>query len=194
MLINDPNVWFEGEEAGEKVLFMMRPHTITNVGWVVLTGFLLLLPPIVYGAMIVQKVNTLIPHTTALLIILFWSLFVLGGAFIWLLHWFFNIYILTNRRVVDMDFVGLFHRRVSQAPLRNIEDVTFSKRGILQNFFDFGDMRIQTAGTLPNFEFQAIPDPEGSLKQILDLVSRVKKGLKVDEPVSVGPKQPDNQH
>ena len=89
-----------------------------------------------------------------------------------------------------MDFIGLFHRRVSQAPLSNIEDVTFSKNGLLQNFFDFGDMHIQTAGTLPNFDFHACPDPEGSLKQILDLVSKIRKGHRPNEPVSTGPERP----
>jgi hypothetical protein len=61
-----------------------------------------------------------------------------------------------------------------------VEDVTFIKKGVLQNFFDFGDIHIQTAGTLPNFDFHAIPDPEGSLKQILDLVSRSRKGEDLD--------------
>lgn len=194
MLVKNPHIWFEGEEAGEKVLFMLRPHKIINVGWILVTIFLLALPFFAIGVLLALPIDILLPMTTVWLVVAVWSLMVLGGAFLWLLHWFFNIYILTNRRIVDIDFVGLFHRRVSQAPLRNVEDATFHKKGILPNFFDYGHMHIQTAGTLPNFEFRAVPDPEGTLKQILDLISRVKKGMKVDEPDDTGSKRIEPQH
>lgn len=177
-MVNNPHLSFEGEEAGEKVLFMVRPHVITNLGWVLVTIFLLVVPWIVLIILAMFSIDMLVPINTFLLIVATWSLVVLGGAFLWLLHWFFNIYILTNRRVVDIDFAGLFRRTMSQAPLRNIEDVTFTKNGLFPNFFDYGDLHIQTAGALPNFEFYAIPDPEGSLKEILDLVAKVKRGEK----------------
>jgi len=191
-MISNPQLQFEGEESGEKVLFMVRPHPITNLGWLLVTLFLLLVPSVAIAILINLSINIFIPMTTIFLTILTWSLFVLGGAFLWLLHWFFNIYILTNRRVVDIDFTGLFHRRMAQAPLKNIEDVTFTKKGIFQNFFDYGDMHVQTAGTLPNFDFHSIPDPEGSLKQILDLVAKVRRGEKGYGDAPHWPAGPDN--
>jgi len=60
--------------------------------------------------------------------------------------------------------------------LSNIQDVTYSKSGILQNFFDFGDLHIQTAGAAANFEFYAISDPEGSQRKILELITKIKNG------------------
>lgn len=177
MIIKNPDVWFEGEENGEEVLFMMRPHVIINLGWMLAGLFLLALPFLIL--IFLGKVKTfdnVLQSDTILLVISVWSLIILGGVFQWILHWLFNIYILTNRRIVDIDFLGLFHRRVSQAPLKNIEDVTFSKKGLFQSFFDYGDLHVQTAGTLPNFDFHAIPDPEGSMKQMLNLVAKSKKG------------------
>lgn len=159
---------------------MMRPHVLTNLGWILVTIFLLTLPILGLAMLWLGSVTIPLTGATILVIILTWSLIILGGAFQWFLHWIFNIYTLTSRRVVDIDFLGLFHRRISQCPLRNVEDVTFSKRGLLQSFFDYGDIHIQTAGTLSNFDFHAIPDPEGSLKQILDLVSEVKRGYRFD--------------
>ncbi len=180
---------FEGEEADEKVLVVLRAHTITNIGWVLTSVFLLMIPYLALIYLVFASLEN-IPFSlwTALVATLFWTLIVLGIAFQQFIHWYFNLYILTNKRIVDIDFFGLFHRRLSQTHLVNIQDITCSKAGVLQNFLDFGDLRLQTAGTSANFEFLNIPDPEGSQKQVLSLVEKVtghqfkNHGATVDRP------------
>jgi membrane protein YdbS with pleckstrin-like domain len=165
---------FEGEEADEKVLVVLRAHPITNIGWVLASIFLLIIPFSVLIYLVFARLEN-VPFSlgTALVATLFWALIVLGVAFQQFLHWYFNLYILTNKRIVDIDFFGLFHRRLSQTHLINVQDITCSKAGVLQNFLDFGDLNLQTAGTSANFEFLNIPDPEGNQKQMLGLVERV---------------------
>ena len=170
-------VFFEGEEADEKVLILLRPHPITNLGWISASLLFLSIPFATWAFLLLYpslKLPLSIQTTT--LMAATWCLIILGIAFQQFLYWNFNIYILTNKRIVDIDFFGLFHRTVSQTPLTNIQDVTYTKAGILQNFFDFGDLDIQTAGTAANFEFHSIPDPEGGQKQILELIAGAKKG------------------
>lgn len=165
---------FEGEEKDEKVLIVLRAHPITNIGWV-LTSIIFLIIPVVGLVYLIFTHPPYLPFSlaTAFAALLIWELLILGVAFQQFLHWFFNLYILTNKRIVDIDFFGLFHRRVSQTHLFNVQDITYSKAGILQNFLDFGNLHLQTAGTAANFEFISIPDPENSQKHILSLVEQV---------------------
>jgi uncharacterized membrane protein YdbT with pleckstrin-like domain len=171
-------VRFEGEEDGEQVLFLLRAHQFTNLGWVLIT-LAFLAVPLCLKAFPIGKFLDLdfdLESGVLLLVAATWFLIVLGLAFQQFLHWYFNIYILTNKRIVDIDFYGLFYRSVSQTTLSNVQDITYTKGGIAQNFFDYGDIRIQTAGTAANFEFENIPDPEGSQKQILELVAKANNG------------------
>ena len=173
----DPKLHFEGEEAGEEVLFFLRAHPITTLTWVIITIFLLIVPFVLKAFLDYADIILIIDSQTVLLSVVSYFLVILGFSFQQFLHWYFNIYILTNKRLVDIDFFGLFYRRVSQTTLDNVQDLTFSKGGVFQNFFDYGDLHIQTAGTAPNFEFCAIPDPEGNQKRILELVEKRRRNL-----------------
>lgn len=166
---------FEGEEEDEEVLIVLRAHPLVQIGWILSTIFFLFLPFIgLLALFFFQPVGLPFSLITATVAFLVWALLILGVAFQQFLHWYFNLYILTDRRIVDIDFFGLFHRRISQTHLTNVQDITFSKAGILQNFLDFGDMELQTAGTLANFEFRNIPDPETNQKHILGLIRKIK--------------------
>ena len=175
-IVESQKIRFEGEETNEESLFILRAHPITNVGWILTSIFAIIVPAVVLIVLFtVAKASTYVGIITVIMFILTWYLIVFGIAFQQYLRWFFNIYILTNKRVVDIDFFGLFHRKVSQTTLGNVQDVTYSKAGILQNFFDFGDLYLQTAATAAHFEFHNIPDPEGNQKQILNLVAKYRR-------------------
>ncbi len=70
-----------------------------------------------------------------------------------------NELILTDRNVVQVIKNGLFDRQVSQLTLNNIEDVTADKRGIWAMIFNFGQIRIETAGEQNNFHYSYCPNP-----------------------------------
>ncbi len=177
MNINEyKKVRFEGESKEEITLFFLRAHSITNLSWILGTAAGIFLPVVnlIFFA-ISPIIDVPISAVTVGLSLAAWYLVVFGVAFQQFVSWFFNIYILTNKQVVDIDFFGLFHRKVSQTTLGNIQDVTYSKAGIFQNFFDYGNLFIQTAGTAMHFEFHGVPDPEGAQKQVLDLVTKYKR-------------------
>ena len=170
-------VRFEGEESGEETLFLLRPHAFTNIGWIFFTLVFLMVPLIfLIALMMIKTISIPLNGVTTFLIVAVWILITIGFAYQQFLNWYFNIYMLTNKRIVDIDFFGLFHRRVSTTTLANVQDITYTKAGIIQNFLDFGNIHIQTAGTQANFEFYNIPDPEGSQKQIFDLLAKYKRG------------------
>jgi uncharacterized membrane protein YdbT with pleckstrin-like domain len=79
-----------------------------------------------------------------------------------------NQLIVTNENVTQVAQVGLFHRKVSELSMHNVEDVTSAQRGIIQTFFNFGTLTIETAGEQNNFIFVYCPNPNAYAKAILD--------------------------
>jgi len=113
--------------------------------------------------------------STQLILIVSWYLFVFAFAFQRFLVWFFNVYIVTNKRIVDVDFFNLFYKQISSTTIDNIQDVTQKRGGVAQLLFNYGDLVIETAGENPSFEFTAIPNPNLVQKTIINLLSQKRK-------------------
>ncbi len=122
------------------------------------------------------KLPFVIPVKYIIVGTLFWYLFTFGFILMNFLRWFFNIYIVTNQRVVDVDFIHLLYKEFSEARLEKVQDLSYKTGGIFAAFFNYGDVEIQTAAELPNFEFDAVPRPESVIQTISELVEKVKEG------------------
>lgn len=127
------------------------------------------------------------------------EVFMLAGLALFLqsfIDYYFDLGIVTTERVIDWDQRGLFHRTVSEHHLEVIQDVSARQRGVLQTFFGYGDVFVQTAGTEPNFEFQAVPDPGEISAKINELVYARKRRAPpppVGGEVQTGPQAPGSQ-
>lgn len=77
--------------------------------------------------------------------------------------------VITNIRIVDVTQTGLFSHVVSELHIDKIEDVTSKTEGVFGTLFNYGDVYVQTAGTVERFEFLDVPNPAGIEKLILDL-------------------------
>ena len=171
------NTSFEGEDNDEQILYIFRKAPITNLGWSLFAIFLLLAPA-AFNSFFVYTTNNfpgVIPTSTIFIINIFWYVFTLGYIFERFLNWFFNIHIITNKRIVDMDFDHLLHRNITDAPLRNIEDITYTVSGFFNTVFNIGDVKIQTAAEQRELEFFKVASP-GKIQDIIsDLVSIYRK-------------------
>ena len=85
------------------------------------------------------------------------------------LTWFFNVYIVTDERIIDIDFYNLIYKEVSDANIDKIQDVTYKMGGVIRTLFNYGDVMVQTASEVPNFEFLAVPKPDKVAKVLQDL-------------------------
>lgn len=74
--------------------------------------------------------------------------------------WYWNAFVITTRRVIDIDQRGFFDRLVSEATHDNIQDVSYRVKGLLGTIFRYGTVVIQTAGTHTNLELHNIRDPK----------------------------------
>ncbi len=76
--------------------------------------------------------------------------------------------IITDKNITQVLQGGLFQRKVSQLTMANVEDVTSEQTGIFASIFDFGVLKVETAGEQANFHFNFCPKPSYYAKIILE--------------------------
>ena len=100
-------------------------------------------------------------------------------AFEKFLDWYFDLFLITNQRVVDIDFNNLLNKHFAEADLDMIQDVSSSVKGLLGTFFNYGDVLIQTAAEINQINFEKVPNPEKIIKLLKELrQAKEFKGVK----------------
>lgn len=150
------NVCFDSQLADESILLLLRRHPFTQIGWVLIVIGLLLLP-FLFSYVGLLNFLPLRFHFAALL---GWYLMVTGFALESFLMWFFNVYIVTDERIIDVDFYSLLYKNISSAKIDNIEDITAVTGGAMGSIFNYGTIKIQTAAAVGEFEFEDVPQPD----------------------------------
>lgn len=174
---NPSNYHFEGQDIDEKILLLLRAHPITNLSWIVPAILLFLLPfflPSVVGALSLDL--SFLPDNLLILFLIINYLLILVITFEGFLYWYFNVYIITNKNIVDVDFHSILFKNIDVAPLRNVEDISSSMGGTLQAIFHFGNVFVQTAGASRNIDFVDVPSPHKVADFILDLSHKIHGG------------------
>jgi len=160
---------FENQLPKEKTILLLRPHWVTNFRWIVI-AVLLFFAPLFFGDL---PLFAFLPPRFNLVMGMMWYLFVFAFILERFFTWYFSVNIITDERIVDIDFVSLIHKRISDAEIENIEDVTYKMGGILGTMLDFGTVYVQTAAERPEFEFEKVPKPA--------LVVKVLQRLRLEE-------------
>ncbi len=146
---------FETQFDSEEIILLLRRHLITNLGWIILALFLAAAPLLLLNFPLIE----FLPARFKFIFIIMWYMFVFAYTWESFLSWYFQVFIITDERVVDIDFYNLAYKEISDAEIENIEDITLVMAGPIQSMFNFGNVRIQTAGQAPEFEFEQIPQP-----------------------------------
>jgi len=157
---------FESQEAKEQIILLLRRHFITNIPWI-LTALLMLVVSRFFSYFGILEL--LPPHFQTITYLL-WYLFIIAYVLEKLLSWLYNVYIITDERIVDIDFHSLVYKRISEAKIEKIEDVTYTQGGFIQSLFDFGTVTIQTAAEKREFEMEYVPQPSRLAKVLNQLI------------------------
>ncbi|MEI8232732.1 MAG: PH domain-containing protein [bacterium] len=172
--VSFPNkVCFETQNDEEQVILFLRQHPIVNLTWILMSIFMLTLPSV----FIFFPPYASLPANYQFVVTMGWYMFVFGYTLAKFMGWFFNIYILTDERVVDVDFTNIFFRKVSTAKTEEIQDVNVQSSGALETFFGYGSIFIQTAAEVSQFEFLSVPNPDKVgkiINQLIDLEEQEK--------------------
>ncbi len=146
---------FETQEMKEQIVLLLRKHWVTNTPWIVLIFALALVP-------MFSRINVLfsfLPARFQFIVVVIWYMI---GVAIFLenfLSWYFNVYLITDERIIDIDFYSLIYKHISEAKIDRIQDISYSQGGIVQAMFNYGTVRIQTAGEVPEIAFESVPQP-----------------------------------
>ncbi len=101
-------------------------------------------------------------------------------AFLIWVDYYFDVWIVTSERVVNIEQKGLFLRQLSELKYNKIQDVTVDVKGFFPTILNYGDVQIQTAGEEGKFLFRQIPDPYG-IKNIIMNLQKQHEAEKVSE-------------
>lgn len=163
---------FNFQLQNEKILLLVRRHPVTQIGWI-LTAIFLLFVPVIF---VYLPFLNFLPNRLQFAALVLWSLLVLGFVLESFLDWFYNVNIVTNERIVDVDFRSLLFKNIATGRLDKIEDVTVIASGYLGAIFDYGNVQIQTAGEINEFEFDDVPHPSQVSAIINGLLEQIDGG------------------
>ncbi len=153
-----PQVKFSGMEDHEKVVLLVRAHPIylylrlIGIFLFIILGFFFIafIQPFIggiLGGMFVLKLT---------IVILTWGITL--ALLVWV-KWYYNLFLISTNRILDLDFTSLKSVAWTTARLENIEDVEVKPTGLIHVLFGLGNLFIQTAGSEAKIEIYNIPYP-----------------------------------
>ena len=120
-----------------------------------------------------------IPAAIAALSLIFLILVaVLAFLFI---DWHNDIYILTTDRVIDIEKRPFTHEFRREANMGMIQDVSYEQPSFIAKLLNFGNVRLETAGTQGEFTFDSVPNPREVQNEIVRRLSAYRAHLQEEQ-------------
>jgi membrane protein YdbS with pleckstrin-like domain len=171
---NPIGIAFAQQATVEKILLFLRRHFITNLLWILISIVLLLAPIIFFifksELQFLGTINLLLQFIV--IFILFYYLAIFAYAFINFLSWFYNVFIVTQKRIVDIDYSNIVIHNVAFTKLSHVQDVNYTQTGFIHALFNYGNIFVQTAGNEVNFEALSVPKPRQAAHIIANLIGK----------------------
>ncbi len=171
--------YFPGQQPDEGTLLVLHRHWfpfVTEAARIFLLAILPLAILFGWGYLMHWEFNA--GTLSYLLMVMLGGIYYLFLAILlygfWL-DYYLDVFVVTNKRVVDIEQDGLFDRTVAEQPIDRIQDVTSEMKGVMAHVFRFGNVYIQTAGTKERFIFENVENPELVVKTILSLTDDIIK-------------------
>jgi hypothetical protein len=171
---NPSRVHFSNSINEEIMLLFLRRHFLTNTPWI-LKALAMALVPVIFeflSAFGLYSTDFISPSGKFLIYFFFYFFIFSGYILVHYMTWFYNVALVTNFRVIDIDFSDIIYEDVAATKISQLEDVNYKQIGIVRSLFDYGDVFVQTAGTNRNFEFLAVPHPENVIRIINSLLGK----------------------
>jgi len=167
-------------EKDEKVVYELRKHWFDIVS-VALFFIVFALIPVILVVALINNGHITIPPGADILLFFLLTLWVL---FLWItfaIKWtdyYLDTWIITNKRIIDIDQQGLFKRDIATVRIENIQDVKVKVFGIIPTLLRFGDIHLQTSGESREFELSRAMNPEEAKHEIQKLMDEKANEIK----------------
>ncbi len=162
-------------ESDEKILTIVHKHWFVFALKVAGVLFLALLPVLAWLGIstflqsatdVVQiDLSTYTPY-----FLFFYCVWLLGNWIVLALmytDYYLDIWVITDRRIISIDQLGLFRRQIGSFRLEKLQDINIAIDGIIATFLNFGMVEAQTAsGSEEEFRSFNLPRPR-ELKSII---------------------------
>lgn len=158
-------VGFINKDPDEEVVLVVRKHPIANIRWLFPFTLMLFAP----GLLKIFPMISFLPDNFQFVSIMIWYMVTVAVGLEGFLSWFFNVHIVTNDRIVDVNFTNLIYKEITEADLQQIQDVRYTVGSVIRTLFKFGDVSIQTAAENKGIVFEGVPNPDFVVKVIRDL-------------------------
>lgn len=162
---------FQGQHENEEVLRIIHRHWFNisvHYAASVLVTLVILSSFIAIPAIFPDLLSVVHPS-------LFYFVFNTFVLFMWIyaflvwIDYYFDVWIITNERIVNIEQKGLFARQVSELKFSRVQDVTSVVDGFFPTILNFGDVYVQTAAEQERFAFRQIPDPYAIKDMVMKL-------------------------
>lgn len=166
-------------EKDEVILKTLRKHWFV-IGAELMGIFLILLLPffVIFILSISPTLTEKLPFdlfdytTTIVFVLSTWALVCLIAGFTAWTHYYLDLWIITDRRVVAVNQIHFFSRNVSMFRLERLQDIEYYIQGFIPTLLNFGTLKAQTAGSHEhNFCFSGLPNPrelQSMIQQAVD--------------------------
>lgn len=104
-------------------------------------------------------------------LIVFFSLIIagVGVAVRKYVIWHFNIFLITNQRLVIFEQKGIFHKNVTETAFDNIQDISYNKKGVWPTVLDYGTIIVKTASLNSKLEFKKVKNPGKIQEKLVEI-------------------------
>lgn len=159
-MLNKGNYYSE-QTRNEKIEKFIHRHIISFLPWVIISIVWFFLPIFIFildSDLLANIFNS--PYRFYIIVgLAIYYLFHAASTMNAWINYYFNVSIITTQHLVDIRQSGIFNRKVSEQSLLRVQDVSSRMKGLLQTFFRYGTVLVETAGEAPNFEMKNIPQP-----------------------------------
>jgi len=149
-----PKTRFESQNDDELIVLLLRAHPVTFIPWMATAIGAFFLPLIL---------NFILPGFLTVSQVLFLNVFWYSGlityVFLKIIFWLFNVGIVTDQRVLDVDYFNIIQKSINATTLEEVSDVGAKTNGFIRSLFNYGNVLVQTAGPASDIDFLAVPEP-----------------------------------
>jgi len=163
---------FLDKERDENIVLVLRTPFFRYIPQMIAMLLTLLLPLIIYLPISEEEGSRTFMIAMMLIAVMIVVTFLIFAV----LRWYYNVGIITDKRVLDIDFHNIMSHSVAEARLEKIVDITVKQKGIGGSLFDVADIHIQTAGSNPEIVFSKIPRARDVQNILYELLENRKKG------------------
>lgn len=167
------------QKPDEKIILTVRRHPITFVPYALFFLLLLIIPFGLYWLLNNSSLSSYLQsqagYVTAVLAASIYYLSCFLFFYTYFVTFHLDLWIVTNDRLLDMEQKSLFNRIISELDLFQIQDATSEVKGIFGSIFNYGNLILQTAGTVERFVFRSVANPSKLREIILNLAAEDKK-------------------